>query len=111
MSINQLREEVVSLLQEIDHNEGDSPTSLQALTYTANSSRLSKDAVKRLYEILIDSAHNSTWGLSAEQIRDRLRLNALDSHGYDDPFNGKPLRENELTTCIDQLNHYQKADT
>ena len=110
MSINQLREEVVSLLREIDRTKEDSRTSLRAIAYTAKTSRLSQNTVKRLYEVLTDSDRTNTWGLSVDQIRDRLRLNALDSHGHDDPFDGKPLRENELTACIDQLNHYQETD-
>lgn len=112
MSVDQKREEVVSLLGEIDREtEKDSTTALHVVPHSAKSTRLGMLTVERLYEILTDYDDASTWGQTADQLRDRLRLDALEAHDYGDPFDGRPFRSAELTALVDQLEQHQKGES
>lgn len=110
MTVTQKRKKIVSLLREIDYeNQNDSMAILHAVSHSGNSTRLGMTNINRLYELLADSDDVSTWGQTADQIRDRLRLNVLGVHDHDDPFDGRPLRSAELDAVIDQLEQYQKS--
>lgn len=111
MSVDQKREEVVSLLREIDRKaEDDSVAALRAVSHSAKSTRLGMLTIERLYEVLTDYDDASTWGRTADQLRDRLRLNALETHDYGEPFDGRPFRSAELTALVGQLEQYQEGE-
>jgi hypothetical protein len=112
MTINQKREKVVSLLREIDrdhHCKGTSTASLRPLTYTAKSTRLGRCSVERAYSLLT-SYQTGSWGLTADQLRDRLRIDALGISEHDDPFDGRPFRSAELDLLIEQLHQYREVN-
>jgi hypothetical protein len=112
MSVDQKREEVVSLLQEIEFEaEDDSTAALRAVSHSTKSTRLGMLTIKRLYEVLTDYDNVSTWGQTADQLRNRLRLDALETHDYGDPFDGRPLRSAELTALVGQLEQYQEGES
>ena len=112
MTISQKREKVVSLLREIDHDhhrKGSSTASLRTLTYTAKSTRLGRCSVERAYALLT-SYQTGTWGVTADQLRDRLRIDALGVAEYDDPFDGRPFQSTELDRLIEQLHRYREVN-
>jgi hypothetical protein len=110
MSVDQKREEVVSLLRAIDREaKDDSAATFRAVSHSTKSTRLGMLTIERLYEVLTDYDDASTWGETADQLRDRLRLDALNTHDYGDPFDGRPLRSAELTALIGQLEQYQEG--
>jgi hypothetical protein len=112
MTIDQKREKVVALLREIDRDHGRKDTStasLRTLTYTAKSTRLGRCSVERAYSLLT-SYQTGTWGVTANQLRDRLRIDALDVTEYDDPFDGRPFRSTELDLLIEQLHRYREVN-
>ncbi|EMA56623.1 MULTISPECIES: hypothetical protein [Halococcus] len=112
MTIDQKRETVVSLLRKTDrdhHHKGSSTASLRALTYTAKSTRLGRCSVERAYSLLT-SYQTGTWGVTADQLRDRLRIDALGVAEYDDPFDGQPFRSAELDRLIEQLHRYREVN-
>ena len=112
MNITQKREKVVSLLREIDrdhdHN-GTTTVSLRELTYTAKSTRLGRCSIERIYSCLTNY-QTGTLGLTADQLRDRLRIDALSVHEYGDPFDGRPFRSGELGILIGKLERYREAN-
>ena len=91
--------------------EDDSAAAVRAVSYTAKSTRLGMLTIERLYELLTDYDDASTWGQTTDQLRDRLRADALDTHDYDDPFDGRPLRSAELTALIGKLEQYQEVES
>lgn len=112
MAIDQKREKVVSLLREIDrdhHCKGTSTASLRTLTYTAKSTRLGRCSVERAYSLLT-SYQTGSWGLTADPLRDRLRIDALDVSEHDGPFDGRPFRSTELDLLIEQLHRYREVN-
>lgn len=112
MSVNQKREKVISLLREIDSEaEDDSTAAVRAGSHRAKSTRLGRFSVERLFEVLTDYDDAGVWAQSADKLRDRLRLDALDSHDHEDPFDGQPLRSAELTALIGQLEQYQEVES
>jgi DNA recombination-dependent growth factor C len=112
MSVDQKREEVVSLLRAIDREAtDDSAATFRAVSYSTKSTRLGMLTIERLYEVLTDYGTVSTWGQTADQLRDRLRLDALNTHDYGDPFDGRLLRSAELTALIGQLVQYLEGES
>jgi hypothetical protein len=112
MDITQKRGKVVSLLREIDrdHDHNDSSTaSLKELTYTAKATRLGRCSIERIYSCLT-SYQTGTWGMPVDQLRDRLRIDALGVTEYGDPFDGRPFRSAELDILIRKLEHYREAN-
>ncbi|EMA56747.1 hypothetical protein [Halococcus thailandensis] len=112
MTIDQKREKVVSLLREIDRDherKGTATTTLRDLTYTAKSTRLGRRSIERAYSLLT-SFQTGTWGVTADQLRDRLRVDAFGVHKYDDPFDGRPFRSAELALLIEQLHRYREVN-
>lgn len=112
MTIDQKRETVVSLLRKIDHDhhrKGSSTASLTTLTYTAKSTQLGRCSVKRAYSLLT-SYQMGSWGLTADQLRDRLRIDALGVSEHDDPFDGRPFRSVELDRLIERLHQYREVN-
>ena|SRR5699024_3655472 len=112
MTIDQKRETVVSLLREIDrdhHRKGTATASLKTLTYTAKSTRLGRRSIERIYSLLT-SYQTGTFGVTTDQLRDRLRINALGVNEYEDPFDGRPFRSTELDILIEQLHHYREVN-
>lgn len=111
MNVNQKRKQIISLLQDIDDdNQNNSMAALRAISSSRTSTRLRMINIRRIYELLADSDDVSTWGQTAGQIRDRLRLAVLGVHDYGDPFDGQPLRSAELDMVIDQLEQYQETN-
>jgi hypothetical protein len=111
-TINEKRETVVSLLRKIDrdHNRnGTSTAALGELTYTAKSTRLGRCSIERIYSCLT-SYQTGTWGMPVDQLRDRLRIDALGVTEYGDPFDGRPFRSAELDILIRKLEHYREAN-
>jgi hypothetical protein len=112
MTIDQKREKVVSLLQEIDWDhdrKGTSTASLSELAYTAKSTRLGRSSIERVYSLL-SSYQTGTLGVTADQLRDRLRIDALSINEYDDPFDGRPFRSAELDILIRHLERYREIN-
>ena len=112
MTINQKRETVVALLREInrDHErKGTATNSLSGFTYAAKSTRLGRRSIERIYSLLT-SYQTGTWGVTAEQLRDRLRIDALGVAEYEDPFDGRPFRSAELDIVIRQLERYREVN-
>jgi hypothetical protein len=107
-SVAQKREEVISLLQEIDYkSENDSVVDFYSMTIETKSTRLGWLAVKYLYQILTDDDDRAAWEQTADQLRDRLRLNVLSVHSHGDSFDGRPFRSAELDLIINKLEQYQ----
>ena len=48
--------------------------------------------------------------MTADQLRDRLRIDALGVAEYGDPFNGRPFRSAELDMLIRQLERYREVN-
>lgn len=112
MTNNQKREKVVALLREIDQDhdrKSTSTASLKTLTHTAKSTRLGRCSIERIYSLLT-SYQTGTWGVTTDQIRDRLRIDAFGIHEYEDPFDGQPFRSAELDLLIDQLHQYREVN-
>jgi hypothetical protein len=112
MNIAQKRGKVVSLLREIDrdHDHNDSSiASLRELTYTAKSTRLGRCSIERIYSCLT-SYQTGTLGLTADQLRDRLRIDALGVNEYDNSFDGQPFRSTELDILIKKLERYREVN-
>jgi hypothetical protein len=112
MTINKKRGKVVALLCEIDRDhdrKGTATASLNDLTYTVKSTRLGRCSVERVYSLLT-SYQTGTWGVTTDQLRDRLRIDALGVTEYDDPFDGRPFRSAELDLLIRQLERYREVN-
>ena len=112
MTIEEKREKLVALLREIDrdHNrKGTATASLSDFTYTAKSTRLGRRSIERLYSLLT-SYQTGTWGVTIDQLRDRLRIDALGVAEYGDPFDGRPFRSAELDIFIRQLERYREVN-
>ena len=73
------------------------------------STRLGWLAIKQLYQILSDKDDRAAWEQTADQLRDRLRMNVLDVHDHDDPFGGRPFRSTELDMLISKLEQYRET--
>jgi hypothetical protein len=111
-TIEQKRETVISLLREIDRDhdhKGTSTASLSGLTYTTKSTRLGRCSIERIYSLLT-SYQTGTWGMPVDQLRDRLRIDALGVTEYGDPFDGRPFRSAELDILIRKLERYREAN-
>jgi hypothetical protein len=111
-TINQKREKVIALLGEIDRDhdcKGTASVSLSDLTYTAKSTRLGRCSIERIYSCLT-SYQTGTLGLTADQLRDRLRIDALGVTEYSDPFDGQPFRSAELDILIRKLERYREVN-
>jgi hypothetical protein len=110
-SVAQKREKIVSLLEEIDcESETDSVVDFYPMEVSAKSTRLGWLAVTYLYQILADDDEQAAWEQTANQLRDRLRVNVLGVHDYDDPLDGRPFRSAELDELIDMLEQYREAN-
>ena len=112
MTIDQKRETVVALLREIDRDherKGTSTAALNELTYSAKSTRLGRRSIERIYSLLT-SYQTGTWGVTVDQLRDRLRIDALGVAEYGDPFDGRPFRSVELDVLIRQLEQYREVN-
>lgn len=112
MNITQKRGKVVSLLREIDRDhdhKGTSTASLKELTYTAKSTRLGRCSIERVYSCLT-SYQTGTLGLTVDQLRDRLRIDALGVNEYGDSFDGQPFRSEELDILIEKLERYREVN-
>lgn len=110
-SVSQKREKVVSLLEGIGYgSDNDSVVDFYSMEVETKSTRLSWLAVKYLYQILTDDDDLGAWEQTADQLRDRLRLNVLDVHDHGDPFDGRPFRSEELDEVIDKLEQYREAN-
>jgi hypothetical protein len=112
MTIDQKRETVVALLREInrDHDrKGTSTASLSELAYTAKSTWLGQCSVERIYS-LFTSDQTGTLGVTTDQFRDRLRIDALGINEYGDPFDGRPFRSVELGILIEQFHRYREVN-
>lgn len=112
MTIDQKREKVVSLLREIDQDhdhKGTSTASLSSLAYTAKSTRLGRCSIERVYSCLT-SYQTGTLGLTADQLRDRLRIDALGVNEYGDAFDGQPFRSAELDILVRKLERYREVN-
>ena len=112
MNVAQKREKVVCLLRKIDrdhHRNGTATASLSELTYTVKSTRLGRCSIERVYSLLT-RYQTGTWGVTADQLRDRLRVDALEVTEYGDPFDGRPFRSTELDILIGQLHRYREVN-
>lgn len=110
-SVAQKREKIVSLLEEIDHeSETNSVVDFYPVEIDTKSTRLGWLAVTHLYQILTDGDERAAWEQTADQLRDRLRVNVLGVHDYDDPLDGRPFRSAELDELIDILEQYREAN-
>lgn len=110
-TVPQKREEIVSLLEEIDcESETDSVVDFYPMEISAKSTRLGWLAVTYLHQILTGDDERAAWEQTADQLRDRLRVNILGAHDYDDPLDGQPFRSAELDELIDILEQYRESD-
>ena len=112
MTIDDKHERIIALLREIDRDHGRKGTataSLSDFTYTAKSTRLGRRSIERIYSLLT-SYQTGTWGVTTDQLRDRLRIDALGVAEYGDPFDGRPFRSAELDILIRQLERYREVN-
>lgn len=110
-SVAQKREEVISLLEEIDYESNNgSVVDFYSMEIETKSTRLGWLAVKHLYQILSDGDDRAAWEQTADQLRDRLRMNVLGIHDHGDSFDGRPFRNEELDEVIDKLEQYRETN-
>lgn len=108
MTIHDKRQEVASKLGTLKQEQATSRGErLMSIAYRSRRTRLSAPTIEALYEILTNS---SGWGVSADRLRDQMRISVLEVNDHDDGFDGRPFRSDELEILSGILDDRRTTD-